>query len=54
MNPLTDADSSSNLIEIIFCICGHRTVTDWIRNTQQGKPSSNLVIIQEALIALID
>ena len=45
---------ASNSIEIIFCICSHRTVTDGIRNTKQCKTSSNLVIIKEALIALID
>ena len=33
MNHLNNADSSNNLIEIIFCICSHRTVTDGIRNT---------------------
>ena len=45
---------ASNSIEIIFCICSHRAITDGIRNTQQCKTSSNLVIIKEALIALID
>ena len=45
---------ASNSIEIIFCICSHRAVTDGIRNTQQCKTSSNLVIVKEALIALID
>ena len=45
---------ASNSIEIIFCICSYRAVTDGIRNTQQCKTSSNLVIVKEALIALID
>ena len=33
-------EDAINSIEIIFCTCGHRAVTDGIRNTQHAKPEA--------------